>query len=158
MSKNLIKRTILLYRIVVIVFLISSVPALTILFGLKIFCNESFYSVYLGAYTVSNLSLVLVEGGLLIIQLALILINNKGLKRVTFEYDKDLEENETIVKNYSKYSLEYYYLIPGLLALVLSLLSHFDVYKECSTGLFFIIVIGIIQLLIGLNVFYNYIQ
>ena len=158
MNKKFINKTIILYKLIVFLFLICSLPALTILFGLKIFCNESFYSVYLGAYTVSNIWLVIVEAVLLLIELISTFFINKDLKKVTLEYDKNLEENETVIKNYSKYSLEYYYVIPTFLAAVLSLLSHLDIYKECSTGLLFIIIIGIIQLLIGLNVFYNYIQ
>ncbi len=153
-----VKRSISLYRIIVLLFIISSFPALTILLGLKIFCNESFYSVYLGAYTVCNLSFVFLETFLLLIQLFMSFITNKNIKTVTNTFDINLEDNESVIKNYNKYSIEYYYLAPVSIQIILGLLSHFEVYKECSTGLFFIIVIGIIQLFFGLVVFYYYIQ
>ena len=157
MSKET-KLSINLYRLSVFIFTISSFPALTILLVLKVFCNESFYSVYLGAYTVCNISFVYLEMGLLLVQLIFLLLTNKNIKKIIDPFDVCLEDNKTVVKNYGKYSVEYYYLAPTFLTIVLGLLSHLEVYKECSTGLFFIIVMGITQLFFGLIVFYYYIQ
>lgn len=153
-----VKRSIFLYRLYVLLYVISTLPALTILFGLKIFCNESFYAVYLGAYTVCNIYLVIIE----IVVFGLFLIYtyffNKIIRKVTKPFDEGLEENLTVVRNYSKYNLEYYYLIPILFLILVSSLSHLEVFTECSTGLFLIIVLGIIQLVFGLVIFYNCIQ
>ena len=156
--KKEVKLSIALYRLSVLIFIISSFPALTILLGLKIFCNESFYSVYLGAYTICDMSFVYLEIGLLLLELFCLYITNKNIKKNTNPFDAVLENNKTIVKIYGKYSIEYYYLVPTALAIILGLLSHLEVYSECSTGLFFIIVMGIIQVFFGFVVFYYYIQ
>lgn len=153
-----INKSINLYRLIVLLFFLSSFPGLTILLGLKIFCNESFYSVYLGAYTVANSTIIYIEIAFLFILCLFTHIVNKVLKEITLPFDSVMEENKTVIKNYSKYSVEYYYLIPTALSILLCFLSHIEVFPECSTGLLFIIILAIGQFAFGFVNFYNYIQ
>ena len=153
------KRLKFIYGIVVFLFVLVSLPPLTILVGLKIFCTESFFSLYLEAYSVANIYLVIVEGiGIVFLSGAIYLINKK-IEKFTKPFDNLLEkDNKTVIKAYDKYRLEYNYIIPTFITFILAILSYADAFNYCGTGLLLLIFSGVIQAIIAFVVFYNDIQ
>lgn len=153
------KKLKLIYGIVVFLFVLFSIPPLTILVGLKIFCTESFFSLYLEAYSVANIYLVIVEGVGLVLLGTIIYFINKKIEEYTKPFDDLLEkDNKTVIKAYDKYRLEYSYLIPTAITFFLAILSYEDVFSYCGTGLLLLIFSGVIQAIIAFIIFYNDVQ
>ena len=144
-----------MYALVVFFLTLVSLPPLTIAVGLKFFCTESFFSLYLGEFSKANSSLIFFELVGFLILPGLIHIANKEIYKITKPVDDLLEDNLTVIKNNDKYRLEFSYAFPTFLSFVLAILSFYNVYNNCGLGLFFIIVVGVVQAVIAFVSFYN---
>lgn len=152
------KKVKILYAVMFIIFLLISVPPLSLLVGLKLFCTESIFVTALGFESKANLYLPLSQIiGIVIIAFGTNVLNKK-IKKATIKYDEMLEDNATVIKFYDKFKIEYSYIIPIALAFFFSLLSYLDAFKKSGIVLLLIIFCGIIELVIAFVVFYNEIQ
>lgn len=152
------KKVKILYAIVFIMFLLVSVPPLSVLVGLDAFCTLSIFSTALGLESKAKINLAICELLFLIIIIILQIILNRMLKKETRKYDEKLEKNLTVIRNYDKLKIEVSYIIPIILAIIFSTLSYFDIFKQSGIGLLLIIFCGIIEVIIAFVVFYNEIQ
>ena len=149
------KKVKILYALVVFFLTLVSLPPLTIAVGLKFFCTESFFSLYLGEFSKANSSLIFFELVGFLILPGLIHITNKEIYKITKPVDDLLEDNLTVIKNNDKYRLEFSYAFPTFLSFILAILSYYNVYDNCGLGLFFLIIVGVIQAVIAFVSFYN---
>ena len=106
------KKVKLLYGLVVFFLVLVSLPPLSIAVGLKFFCTESFFSLYLGEFSKANSNLIIFELIGFLILPGLIYITNKEIYKITKPFDDLLEDNLTVIKSNDKYRLEYSYAFP----------------------------------------------
>lgn len=152
------KKVKILYALMFIIFLLISVPPLSLLVGLNVFCTESIFVTALGFESNANIYLPISQFiGIIIIILGIFILNKK-IKLITKEYDENLENNATVIRFYDKFKIEYSYIIPVVLSFVFSLFSYFHIFKKSGICLLLIIFCGVIELVIAFVVFYNEIQ
>lgn len=144
------------YIITVILLILMSLPNFTILVGLNWFCTESIFIVYLGGVTFINKLYVIIKITGIVMAILLGYIINKILEIETKEHDENLENNDTVIKAYDMYKIDFITYIPYIIDFIISMVSYlYLVKKGLSFIMILVILFGIIEFIVSITLIGN---